>query len=1170
MKIEELIIDGFKSYATRTVISDWDPQFNSITGLNGSGKSNILDAICFVLGISSMATVRASSLQDLIYKRGQAGITKASVTIVFDNSDKSNCPIGFTNSPKISVTRQIVLGGTSKYLINGHRAPQQSVLQLFQSVQLNINNPNFLIMQGKITKVLNMKPTEILSLIEEAAGTKMFEDRKEKAERTMAKKEGKLQENRTLLKEEIEPKLEKLRNEKRIFLDFQETQTDLEKTERIVNAFDYYYMNNRSKNLKDTLEMSNIRSKELGEMIEKINNELVSLNQDMKDTKAAQQREVNKDGKLAQFEQKKSDLLSEISRKKASLAICMENFDDTKQKLNYLETSKNENEVKLSTRTQDFKQVEKEYKELSGTLNDLKEAHKGKEELLSTLETGISSSGTTAGGYNEQLISAKQLRNEAEIAIKKLKMKIDHLQKEHAANQPKLTDAIKENEFNLQRVKEYQQECDALSNELSKSGYNPRLVEELKANESRIKQEIYALNNESAYLERRVANVDFSYSKPYASFDCNSVKGVAAQLFDLPENNYESATALQVCAGGRLFNVVVDNEKTASELLEKGRLRKRVTIIPLNRIFARTLNNDVLRLARQIAPEKVELALNLIAYDSGVSKAMQFIFGSSLICKDADTAKRVTFHPQIRVRSITSDGDVYDPEGTLSGGSRNNKNSILIDIQKYNTAKKRITELESKLEAIQRELTEQEDVLQKSKNLQNSLNMATHKVTLARRNAENNKGIQFIKRDEGIVKEIEGCEKEIERKAAFVIEREAQIDTIQKDIKEFSSDKGLKLKQLKQEIEKLAVKIKFLEEETELKYDRHQTLQLETEQFAADIASEEESKKSLFDSVQAHETEKLHIEKDLKCLEESFKINEAHLIEEERRLVEINEELKELNEIIKQKSESRSKCELELQTLKNDSKKSKSITESLEQKMSHLLSSHDWLEDHAVVASIVQQNDGLDLQQYRQRVCHLQEKFQDMRRKVNPNIMSMIENVEKKEFALKTMIKTIEKDKVKIQETIEKLNEYKKETLIKTWKKVTKDFGSVFADLLPNSFAKLVPLEGKEVTEGLEVKVKLGNLWKDSLVELSGGQRSLIALSLIMALLQFRPAPMYILDEVDAALDLSHTQNIGHLIKTRFKGAQFIVVSLKEGMFTNANRIFRTRFQDGTSVVSVM
>lgn len=92
MKLEELIIDGFKSYATRTVISNWDSQFNCITGLNGSGKSNILDAICFVLGITSMSTMRAQNLQDLIYKRGQAGVTKASVTIVLTIQTRQQVP----------------------------------------------------------------------------------------------------------------------------------------------------------------------------------------------------------------------------------------------------------------------------------------------------------------------------------------------------------------------------------------------------------------------------------------------------------------------------------------------------------------------------------------------------------------------------------------------------------------------------------------------------------------------------------------------------------------------------------------------------------------------------------------------------------------------------------------------------------------------------------------------------------------------------------------------------------------------------------------------------------------------------------------------------------------------------------------------------------------------
>ncbi len=159
-------------------------------------------------------------------------------------------------------------------------------------------------------------------------------------------------------------------------------------------------------------------------------------------------------------------------------------------------------------------------------------------------------------------------------------------------------------------------------------------------------------------------------------------------------------------------------------------------------------------------------------------------------------------------------------------------------------------------------------------------------------------------------------------------------------------------------------------------------------------------------------------------------------------------------------------------------------------------------------------------------------------------------------------------DKSKIETVIEELDVKKAQALQTTWVKVNRDFGSIFSMLLPGTQAKLEPLEGCTVMEGLEVKVAFNGVWKESLTELSGGQRSLLALSLILALLLFKPAPMYILDEVDAALDLSHTQNIGMMLRTHFSTSQFIVVSLKEGMFNNANVIFRTKFVDGVSAVT--
>lgn len=214
----------------------------------------------------------------------------------------------------------------------------------------------------------------------------------------------------------------------------------------------------------------------------------------------------------------------------------------------------------------------------------------------------------------------------------------------------------------------------------------------------------------------------------------------------------------------------------------------------------------------------------------------------------------------------------------------------------------------------------------------------------------------------------------------------------------------------------------------------------------------------------------------------------------------------------------------------------------------------------------------MNFSEEKKKLVVLEERQTILKRNVNVNVLDMIDRVEARDSSLVEMLKTVKRDKEKISSTIEALDDIKKETLHKTWKQVNEDFGAIFADLLPGSFCKLDSCEGDGASNtmsmrGLEIKVKLGGVWKESLTELSGGQRSLTALALILSLLKYRPAPFYILDEVDAALDLSHTQNIGNLLKKRFKSSQFIVVSLKEGMFTNANVLFKTKFKDGISSV---
>ena len=183
---------------------------------------------------------------------------------------------------------------------------------------------------------------------------------------------------------------------------------------------------------------------------------------------------------------------------------------------------------------------------------------------------------------------------------------------------------------------------------------------------------------------------------------------------------------------------------------------------------------------------------------------------------------------------------------------------------------------------------------------------------------------------------------------------------------------------------------------------------------------------------------------------------------------------------------------LEIQKLSHQIDKSHKDQQSSTQLLREMENEHDWItseKDSFGRPKTPYDFTNQNITECKSTLRNLTERFQGMKKKINPKVMNMIDSVEKKEAALKNMMKTVIRDKRKIEETITSLDEYKKEALYKTWSKVNADFGHIFAELLPGSFAKLDPIEGKQISDGLEVKVSLGKVWKQSLTELSGGQR---------------------------------------------------------------------------------
>ncbi|KAL9058441.1 MAG: hypothetical protein Q9162_001736 [Coniocarpon cinnabarinum] len=1120
-----------------------------------------------------MSTVRAQNLQDLIYKRGQAGVTKASVTIVFDNRDKKKSPIGFEEYAQISVTRQIVLGGTSKYLINGHRAQQHTVQNLFQSVQLNINNPNFLIMQGRITKVLNMKPQEILAMIEEAAGTRMFEDRREKAFKTMAKKEMKVQEITGLLKEEIDPKLEKLRQEKRAFLDFQQAQSDLERMTKLVVAYDYIRSQEKTRQADEELERKQNRTTELEETTARLKHEIEYLQEDIKKVKAARDKELRRGGKFQALEDEVKNHSHEIVRISTVIDLKSPAIEEEKQKQVTMKANVIDLEKQLAVKTKQHEEAQQAFEAANAELQSQTAEVEKKEDLLSTLQTGVASKEGEGGGYQGQLSEAKQRMTAASTQQEQAKLKIKHLEKRIKEDGPRAKQAKEQNSSLAKELESLRGEAKKLEADLTKKGFDPQKEEASVSEQARLQKRIRELQTEADSLKRRVANIDFNYNDPSPNFDRSKVQGLIANLFTLDKRHSHASTALEICAGGRLYNVVVDTAETGSQLLQNGKLKKRVTIIPLNKISALKASAERIGAAQKLASGKVDLALSLVGYDEEITKAMEYVFGSTLICADADTAKNVTFDPAVRLKSVTLEGDVYDPAGTLSGGSAPQSSGVLLTLQKLHEITKELEEHVQSLAQLQAVMARDKQKVEAARKIKQELDLKLHEISLTEEQINGNSSSSILQAVEQMKEQIVAAKQDIDEGKKKHNEASKEVKQIEKDMGEFSNNRGSKLAQLQKDLEKLKKEVAKTSTTTRPLQQASRETRLEVEQCGGDLAAAKEAVDEFDATIKALNEELGQLKTEHSNVKDAHDTAQAQLDDERAKLTGFDEELKSLEEATTSKTTQISDDSLEIQKLGHALEKIQKDRQIAAQFLATLEKEHDWIADEQSSfgkPGTPYDFKGQNMAETKSSLKTVTDRLQGIKKKINPKVMNMIDSVEKKEVSLKNMMRTVIRDKTKIEETISHLDEYKREALQRTWSKVNGDFGAIFAELLPGSFAKLDPLEGKSINEGLEVKVCLGKVWKQSLTELSGGQRSLIALSLIMALLQFKPAPMYILDEVDAALDLSHTQNIGRLIKTRFKGSQFIVVSLKDGMFQNANRIFRTRFSEGTSVVQAL
>ncbi|CAH1637528.1 unnamed protein product [Spodoptera littoralis] len=1071
MHIKSIVLDGFKSYGNRVEVNGFDPEFNAITGLNGTGKSNILDAICFVLGITNLANVRASSLQELIYKHGQAGITKATVSITFDNRNKDQSPIGLENNDEFTVTRQIVMGGKNKYLVNGLNVQNKRVTDLFCSVQLNVNNPHFLIMQGRITKVLNMKPPEILSMVEEAAGTRIYvtaEERTKEAETKL-----------TQVEDEIKSKRHQIQQNETSIKEFEEQISELNKKV----------------------------DEESGAALRALEAELGAAG-------AAE-------GRAAAGARAAHDALQSHAARARLLARAL--ADD---------------EAAAANKRRALDQVE-------STFESLREKHQNSTAVLADAQQKFLEVSSGLEGASEslqdQLMAAKQEASEAATRISQSAM-----EKKHAENRLKALE------------KEFASSSAQYQRDMENIGRHEAQLAELQAELSRLAG--------AARREAELAETVRGLARRERGRGALSVQRGGGH------RGHEQATAAARTAGTQ------DHHRPAQQD-QRTRHRPRHrragaadrTSSPA--AYTCTLYGGVRHCTECLqggGPDSVQLALDLVQFPGALRPAMAWVWGATLVCRDLDTARRVTFHPAVRRRAVTLDGDVVDPAGTLSGGARLKGGSVLMQLQELKQFEEEHKAIREQLSKCNDELKSLQQAGEKHTSAQQKFDVMSHELDVIKARLATTSHAQTHEE----IQSLRARVSELGEAAARAQQARAQADAraaqLQLKLADLQGHRDREFKKAEEALNAAKKDAEFHSNSWKQHEQELETLKLEVSELEKAVAS---SKQQLAENSAAAERLRLDAERaaaDHGAAASAVKDMQSRIKSQKAEIASRNTEISRLLQKKEKLRKNNGELELKIQELEYRLNELQTEAAELRAKITNLEKANPWINSER---SYFGAPGGIFDFQARQasaaaaRLQQLQARRDGLARGLNARAHTLLGKEEEQYQELLHKKQIVEADRAKLVAVMAELDEKKRKTLVAACEQVNKDFGSIFSTLLPGAEAKLTPPDGQSVLDGLEVKVGFNGAWKESLGELSGGQRSLVALSLVLGMLRWQPAPLYVLDEVDAALDLSHTQNIGLMLRTHFRHSQFIIVSLKDGMFNNANVLFRTRFVDGMSSV---
>lgn len=1168
MVLKSLEMQGFKSFPDKTQLN-FGKGITAVVGPNGSGKSNISDAVRWVLGETSSKSLRGSKMEDVIFggTSTRKALGFAQVQLTLDNTDGTLKDKGDI----VTVSRRYYRSGESEYKIDGENVRRRDIRELFMDTGLGADGYS-MVGQGKIDSIISAKNEDRRELFEEAAGISRFRHKRTDAQRRLEQ----AQENLVRLLDilgELESRVGplKVQSEKAAqFLELSEEKKELEigvwlqKIERFTN--DLREQEHRIDAANASYEGCENELKSIEAEIENVINETTKINAQIEDVRSSSQsfeeEALRKDAQINVLQANLTHNEDTINRLKSDIEGANETGATIDQRIADEERRLADNEQTNAELRKTLEEVTHQGEELMNSNEEYSRMTVELNKKISALTLAMSDDKVRCSGVSSSIEEIEQRKGTVDEALQQSEKALEKTlaqQRESEENMAFLQNRIDENKNSLSgyqlKLKSKTEAAEKIKEQLEKTAAQ----RDQKQSRARLLSDLE--KNMEGFSGAVKAVIQQSRAKALGGID-----GVLSRLITV-ENAH--STAIEVALGAAMQNIVTENEADAKRaiLYLKQNNLGRATFLPVSNIKGRTLDEKDLDDQYGF----VAVASDLVKCDNKYKEILSNLLGRTVVVEDMDCAIGMAKRYHNRFKIVTLDGQVINPGGSMSGGSRAKGAGVLSRANQIEELVEEAKKLDDQCREIQGEY---KTAVEQANFAAASLQGAEADMKQAQEDMIRAQGDYKLicEKRSSIEAQQKSLREEKENASARIISLQHELETAQKRVKEgeeaiAEAEKELqstgegadeiaqKREEIRQKIQEINLQLVTLAKDSE-------TAKITIEDLNSRKNSEKDRVQSTLEEIAAIEKQSDELRasvNEIKKAADDLRSQAQNAVDSVKEKIEQRNDLEkrsnELRMLERNKSQEREKLSGELVRL--DERKI-AMRKEYDELNDMLFEQYELTRREAQALGIVIEN----MSEAKKRLHEIKVAIKKLG-SINVGAIEEYKEVSERYTFLKEQIDDIEKSKSELNKIIEDLTVSMSEKFLTQFNKINSEFAVCFTDFFGGGKGELVLEEPDNCLESsIEIKIQPPGKSVQNINLFSGGEKSLAALALLFSVLKVTPSPFCIYDEVEAALDDVNVERFAKYMRKMTDNTQFISITHRRGTMEEADVLYGVTMQE--------